>query len=303
MNLAPYAAEEVALPVPRRSALEVARDVLALTKPRITLVVLLTTASGIKLAHGRMSGIGWLCALVGTALLVGSANALNMWLERDVDGRMERTRNRPLPAGRLAPAVAVWFGAALSVVSLPILWLGTNRLATALGAVALVSYVLIYTPLKRRSMRALWVGAVPGAIPPLLGYAAVTGRIDWAGFSLFALLFVWQIPHFLAIASFRTDEYTRAGLKVAPAVLGPRGTDWMIVRYSLLLVAVSVWPYAVGLGGKAYLAVAAAFGAGWLLVAWRGFGAADRPKAARGLFAWSVLYLVVVFGTMVAVGG
>ncbi len=300
--MAPVVARADALAPVRRGALDVARDLFALTKPRITLVVLITAAGGMKLAHGKPALATWLYTMIGTALVVGSANALNMYWERDVDGKMERTRNRPLPAGRLQPAVALWFGIALAVVSLPMLTLGVNAMTALLAAVALVSYVLLYTPMKRHSVRALWVGAVPGAIPPLLGFTAVRGKLDWVGIALFAILFVWQIPHFLAISIFRADDYARAGLKVVPVEKGDRFTNHMIVRYSLALVAVSIWPFALGMGGRAYLAIAVALGAAWLFIALRVFGAPSRVRFARSLFGFSILYLVVLFGSLVALG-
>jgi protoheme IX farnesyltransferase len=287
---------------PRASVGRVARDLVTLTKPRITFIVLVTAAGGMKLAPGVATGLTWLWAMLGTALVVGSANALNMWLERDVDGLMERTKKRPLPQGTLPPNLALAFGIALAIVSLPMLSLGVNGITGLLGAVALVSYVLIYTPLKRRSIRALWVGAVPGAIPPLLGWTAVTGRIDRGGVALFALLFLWQIPHFLAISIFRAADYARAGLKVVPVELGDRETDGMMVRYSLALLLASLWPLFEGIGGKAYLVVALSLGAIFVGMSAREARDASRPKWAKRVFAYSIVYLVVIFGTLVAQG-
>ncbi len=286
----------------RPSALRVARDLVTLTKPRITFIVLITAAGGMKLAPGVASAATWLWAMIGTALVVGSANALNMWLERDVDAKMERTKDRPLPRGRLSANLALDFGLSLAVVSLPLLSLGVNRVTGVLGAVALVSYVLIYTPLKRRSIRALWVGAVPGAIPPLLGWTAVTGRVDSAGVALFSLLFLWQIPHFLAISIFRADDYARAGLKVVPGELGDRETDGMMVRYTLALVLVSLWPLFEGIGGKLYLAIALTLGAVFVGMSALKARRTARAKWARRVFAYSILYLVAIFGTLVAQG-
>lgn len=287
---------------PRAGAARIARDLVTLTKPRITFIVLVTAAGGMKLAPGVASGMTWLWAMLGTALVVGSANALNMWLERDVDGLMERTKKRPLPQGTLSPNLALAFGVALAIVSLPMLSLGVNAVTGVLGAIALVSYVLIYTPLKRRSIRALWVGAVPGAIPPLLGWTAVTGRVDRAGVALFALLFLWQIPHFLAISIFRAGDYERAGLKVVPVELGDRETDGMMVRYSLALLLVSLWPLFEGIGGKVYLAVALLLGAVFVAMSAREARHENRPKWAKRVFAYSIVYLVVIFGTLVAQG-
>ena len=302
--MAPIATATESLRV-RRGALDIARDLVALTKPRITLVVLITAAGGMKLAAGHGSGRTWLMTMLGTALVVGAANALNMWMERDVDALMARTRNRPLPAGRLAPATALWFGVALAVVSLPMLTFGVNAMTGLLGAIALVSYVLLYTPMKRHSIRALWVGAVPGAIPPLLGWTAITGRIDSAGLSLFAILFVWQIPHFLAISLFRQTDYANAGLKVVPAVKGERATKFMMLRYSLIMVAVSLWPVHEKLGGLAYAIVALVLSSMFVAACAVGFKklAPARDRWARGVFVFSIFYLVFLFGTLVLLGG
>jgi len=298
--------EQVAPASARRSALQTARDLVTLTKPRITVIVLVTAAGGMKLASSRggapIAGMTWLATLIGTALVVGSANALNMWWERDVDGKMERTKNRPLPAGRLSANAALLFGLMLGVVSLPILFFGVNPITGLLGAIALVSYVLLYTPMKRHSVRALWVGAIPGAIPPLLGWTAVTGRIDAAGVALFSILFLWQIPHFLAISIFRADDYARAGLKVVPVELGDRATNGMMVRYTLALLAVTVWPYLVGVGGKVYLVSAIALGAMFLNLAARAYRVPVEKRIgwARGVFGYSILYLVILFAVLVA---
>lgn len=288
---------------PSRSALAVARDLVSLTKPRITVIVLVTAAAGMKLAaKAPIAGMLWLWTLLGTALVVGSANALNMWWERDVDGKMARTKDRPLPAGRLSANVALAFGLFLAVVSLPILFLGVNPMTGLLGAVALVSYVLLYTPMKRHSVRALWVGAIPGAIPPLLGWTAITGRMDAAGVALFSILFLWQIPHFLAISIFRAEDYARAGLKVVPVELGDRATNGMMVRYTVALLAVTIWPYLVGVGGKVYLAVALALGGIFLALAARAFRMAGDKRIgwARGVFGYSILYLVILLAVLVA---
>lgn len=289
--------------VAQRSVASVARDLVSLTKPRITVIVLVTAAAGMKLAaHGPIPGMVWLWTLLGTAVVVGSANALNMWWERDTDGKMARTKDRPLPAGRLSANAALVFGLLLGAVSLPILFFGVNPLTGLLGAIALVSYVLLYTPMKRHSVRALWVGAIPGAIPPLLGWTAITGRLDPAGIALFSILFLWQIPHFLAISIFRAEDYARAGLKVVPVELGDRATNAMMVRYTVALLAVTVWPYLVGVGGKIYLAVALALGGMFLVLASRAFRTAGDKRIgwARGVFGYSILYLVVLFAVLVA---
>ena len=285
-----------------RGVIDVVRDLFALTKPRITLIVLVTAACGMKLAHRAIDGRTWLWTLLGTSLIVGAANALNMWLERDTDSLMSRTRNRPIPAGRIAPSVALWFGVVLAVASLPMLALGVNALTAVLGVVALASYVLVYTPMKRWSILALWVGAVPGAIPPLLGWAAARGRIDLAGVSLFAILFVWQIPHFLAIAVFRADDYANAGLKVMPVERGDRATNAAILGWSIALAALGLAPLWLGLGGIVYAVVAFVLGAAFVAASAMGFRkvGARRIRWARGVFAFSIVWLVAVFTALVA---
>ena len=180
-----------------------------------------TGAAGACLAPGHPPA-GRLClSLVGTALIVGSANALNMWWERDVDALMRRTRNRPLPAGRMSPDVAIIFGLALALIAAPMLFL-VNAMTGVLGLVALVTYVLVYTPLKRHTHLALLVGAVPGAMPPLLGWTTATGSIGLGGLLLFGVCFLWQLPHFAAITIFRAEDYARAGLQVVSVQLGER---------------------------------------------------------------------------------
>src|SRR5262249_54898266 len=178
------------------------RDVIALTKPRITSTVLLTTAGGLWLARGHVSNVTLACTMVGTELVVGGANALNMVIERDIDGLMKRTKDRPLPAGRMSPRFALIFGIALSVASVPVLAFGVNATTALLAVLANLLYVLAYTPLKQRSHWALQVGAVPGAIPPLLGWTAATGRVDAGGLVLFGILFFSHIPPLLSITLF-----------------------------------------------------------------------------------------------------
>lgn len=282
----------------------VTRDVIALTKPRITATVTLTTFGGLWLASER-EGIAAsaplvVATLLGTAMVVGGANALNMYLERDSDAFMGRTRARPLPAGRLAPVVALALGLWLSAISIPLLTFVVHPLTGLLAGIALVSYVLLYTPMKRRSTASLVVGAVPGAIPPLLGWSAATGRLDGPGLVLFGIMFCWQIPHFLAIATFRREEYARAGLKVLPKERGDRVTRHHIVRWlaALVLVSFLLVPYQVG--GVPYLVAAAGLGAAFFAVGAWGLRADAGVRWARLLFAVSMVYLVGLFAALVA---
>jgi protoheme IX farnesyltransferase len=276
-----------------------ARDVLALTKPRISVLSVATAAAGLGLAPGSASARLWLLALAGTLLLVGSASTLNMYLERDVDGRMRRTRGRPLPAGRLAPAVALWFGLAQAAIAIPMLALGANLVTGALGALALVLYVLVYTPLKRVTTWSLVIGAVPGAMPPLLGWTAATGSITAPAAALFAVLFFWQVPHFLAIALFRGDEYAAAGLKTMPAERGEAATKRALLAYLVAQVVATVCLFATGLGGALYLAGAIALGAGMLALGAAGFRPAAGEAWARRFFFATIAYLPVLLALLV----
>jgi protoheme IX farnesyltransferase len=271
------------------------RDFVALAKPRITLMVIVTTAGGLFLAPTRVDLRTVVCTLLGVALIVAGANALNMVIERDVDRHMTRTRNRPLPAGRLTPKQALVFGVALSVVSVPILAFGVNALTAFLAVLANVIYVLAYTPLKQRSHLALEVGAIPGAIPPLLGWTAAMNRVDGAALVLFAILFVWQLPHFHAIALFRREEYARAGLLVLPNVRGDDATKHAIVRYLALLLAVSLLLFPLGVAHRVYLFTALGLGLGFFGWGCWGLRPSSGRRWARSLFGISIVYLVLLF--------
>jgi len=277
-----------------RDLSETIRDVVSLAKPRITLMVLITTAGGLALAGGVDLRTA-IFTLVGVALVVGSANTLNCWLERDSDRLMTRTMNRPLPARRLSPSVALYFGLVLGGISIPLLTLGVNRLTGLLAAIALVSYVGVYTPLKQVTPAALLVGSVPGALPPLIGWTAVTGRLEWAGIALFAVLFFWQLPHFIAIAIFRQEEYTRAGIKVLPAVRGLRVAKVHAVMHSLFLLAATLSLVPLNVAGTPYLVVALLLGGGMTALCIRGFAKDSGHRWARQLFFASLLYLPLLF--------
>ena len=285
----------------RSRAGTLARDLVALTKPRITLLVLLTGAAGMGLAPGggSSSAKGWpmWLSLVGTALIVGSANALNMWWERDIDGLMSRTKSRPLPAGRMAPDVALAFGLFLALVATPMLF-AVNVATGVLGLVALVSYVVIYTPMKRYTWLALLVGAIPGAMPPLMGWTTVTGTLDIGGLLLFGILFLWQVPHFAAITLFRRNDYANAGLKVVSVDRGERGAKHVVVVYTVLLVATTLMLFPFHVAGVYYVAVAAVLGAGFLALGVRGLFAGAGARWAKQLFAYSIVYLVVLLAAM-----
>jgi protoheme IX farnesyltransferase len=281
------------------------RDVIALTKPRITLMVMITAAGGLFLSQrapdvAPLTAATVLSTLLGTALIVAGANALNMYIERDIDRRMDRTKNRPLPAGRLAPRVALWVGVVLSALAVPILAIGANPLTALLAVIANLLYVLAYTPLKQHSHWALHVGAVPGAIPPLLGWTAGTGHIDAAGAILFALLFLWQIPHFIAITLFRKADYARAGLVVMPNVTGELAARHTIVRWIFACVAASLLVVPLGIAHRGYLIAATLLGAMFFSLGCYGLKAGSGRGWAKLLFAYSIVYLTLVFGALVA---
>jgi protoheme IX farnesyltransferase len=278
-----------------------ARDFLALTKPRLNLLVLVTTLAGLFL--GSPAGVALALAfhtLVGTALVAGGAAALNQVWERETDRRMRRTSNRPLPRGRLGVTEGIWFGVVLSIAGLVELALGATAAAAAVAAATLISYVLVYTPLKPRTSLATLVGAVPGALPPVIGWAAATGDITLPAIVLFGIVFFWQMPHFLAIAWLYKDDYAKAGIPLLP-VVEPDGrrTGRQALLYTAALWPVSLLPALVGLAGAPYSAVATSLGIVfiWLSAVF----ARDRSSAAaRQLFLFSITYLPLLLGALVA---
>ena len=276
-------------------------DFLALTKPRLNLLVLMTTLGGLYLAAPRDVPLLLLVhTLVGTALVAGGASALNQVWERDRDGLMRRTRRRPLPGGRLRIAEGTWFGIALSVIGLFELALKVNIVSAAVAAATLVSYVLVYTPLKTRTSLSTIVGAFPGALPPVIGWAAASGRIALPAVVLFGIIFFWQMPHFLAIAWLYRDDYARAGFPLLP-VLEPDGrrTGRQALLYAAVLWPVSLLAVVVGLGGAFYAVIATALG--FALIALAASFARERSVAtARRLFIFSITYLPLLWAALVA---
>lgn len=275
-----------------------ATDVVALVKPRIMVMALLTAAGAMSLAPATIGVGAMLALLAGTGLIVGSANTLNMWLERDIDCLMSRTKNRPLPGQRLHPSTALWFGAAEGALALPVLLLA-GVVPAALGLVALLLYVGVYTPMKQRSHWSTFIGAVPGAMPALMGWTAATGRIDVPGLAVFGVLFFWQIPHTHAIGIYRQREYEAAGLKTLPGTHGPRAARLSIVSYLFVQVMVSILPAMLGVAGTAYLVTAIVLGAMVLVQAIAGDGSA---KWARNVFLASIVYMPILFAMMVVAG-
>lgn len=276
----------------------VVRSYWDLSKPAITRMVLITTGLGVIAAPGSVRYTDLVPTVIGTGLVVAGANALNMFLERDSDRHMSRTKTRPLPSGRLLPDEALTFGVLVSVVGLMVLSSFVSGLAVGLAAFALLSYVLVYTPLKRVSSIALYVGAVPGALPPAIGYTAVTGSFDRLAASLFLILLIWQIPHFLAITLFRHEEYARAGLRVLPVERGLEHTRRATVAWALILLLTTLLPVALGLGSTAYFVTALASGLAFTAYSVRCL-LSGETSVARKLFFSSMPHLVLVMATFV----
>lgn len=271
-----------------------------LFKARLTSLVLLTTLVGFYL--GQRDGMSWLLlvnTLMGTGLLACGAAALNQYLERDFDALMERTADRPLPAGRIQPQMVVVLGGVISVAGLLWLAFGANLLTAVLGAVTLISYLFIYTPLKRKTTLNTAIGAIPGALPPLMGWTAARGDLSTEGWALFAILFFWQLPHFLAIAWMYREDYARGGFVMLPLVDrdGAR-TGRSAVSHTLGLLPVSLSPFVFQVSGALYLFGALALGLVFLWCSLRFARQLDHLSARRLFFA-SILYLPLLLGLMV----
>jgi protoheme IX farnesyltransferase len=276
-------------------------DFVTLTKPRLNLLVLVTTLAGLYLASPSGVETALLVnTLVGTALVAGGAAALNQVWERRTDGLMRRTSQRPLPGGRLGTGEGTSFGVLLSAIGLAQLVLAVNLTAAAVAGATLISYVLVYTPLKLRTSLATLVGAIPGALPPVIGWTAATGSISLPALVLFGIVFCWQMPHFLAIAWLYRDEYARAGIPLLP-VVEPDGrrTGQQALIYAAALWPVSLLPAVVGLAGVAYLMVATALGLLFVWLALR-FARERSMPTARTLFLFSITYLPLLLGALVA---
>ena len=275
-------------------------DYIQLTKPRITWLILMST--GVGFYFGAGSGWSWLVLLhtiIGTGLIASGTAALNQWWEREADARMARTKKRPLPGHRISPVKALWFAIALSVAGFVELWFGANVLTAVLGAFTLATYLFVYTPLKQRTPHSTTVGAIPGAMPPVIGYAAANGALTIEAWTLFAILFLWQFPHFYSIAWMYRDDYSRAGIKMLPVVdeTGER-TARQILIYALVLLPVSLAPTFLHMSGMLYLAGAALLS---LMYLYYGFRiTSDRTRgAARQVLLASIAYLPLLYGLMI----
>lgn len=270
-------------------------DLVELTKPRITLMVALTAALGYFLAdEGPIDYLRFIHAILGTALLSSGASALNQLIEKETDALMRRTAERPLPAGRISSDIVFYYGTGLSILGLLELALGTNALTALLGAATLAGYLVVYTPMKRVSSLATVVGAVPGAVPPMMGWTAATNDIGFGAWALFGILFLWQLPHFLAIAWMYRNDYARGGFPMLP-VLDPTGkrTGRQAVLWGAALIPVSLTPSALGLAGATYFVGALALGLAFLGSCFA-FAKAVSAQTARRVLRVSIVYLPVI---------
>jgi protoheme IX farnesyltransferase len=276
-------------------------DFVELTKPRITTLVVLTALVGFVMASpAAPATLPLLFVLAGTGLVAAGASTLNMVLERDTDARMHRTRSRPLAAGRMRAPEAIAFGLGLTTLGLAGLFSLSGPLPAAVAFVTWFTYLFCYTPLKRRTSLSTLVGAVPGALPPVIGWAAARGAIDGGAFVLFAILFLWQVPHFLAIAWIYREDYARGGLPMLPVVDAPgRLTGRQTVAHAFALLLVSLLPTGLGMAGRVYLAGALLLGVAFLAFSIR-LAVLRTVAAARALFLASVLYLTALCALLVA---
>jgi protoheme IX farnesyltransferase len=274
-------------------------DYVELTKPKVQSLLLFTTVTTMEIAGNPSVGkIALTC--LGGYLSAGGAAAVNHYYDRDIDARMKRTSSRPIPAGRIAPRAALAFGCSLAALSFVLLSLTVNVLAASLSLAGFVGYVGVYTVwLKRRTPQNIVIGGAAGAIPPLVGWAAVRGSLAWTAVYLFAIVFYWTPPHFWALSLLMKDEYARVGVPMMPVVRGERETRRQIVLYTLLLYAISQLPFCAGAFGVVYLVASMGLGLAFIGGAIRLYRRADRLAALR-LYLFSLAYLALLFGAMVA---
>ncbi|RJF93551.1 heme o synthase [Sphingomonas cavernae] len=281
------------------------RDFLALTKPRVMSLVVFTGLCGLLVAPQHIHPVLGFTAILCIALGAGAAGALNQWYEADIDAKMKRTANRPLPAGRMDRQSALHFGVGLSFFSVILMGMATNWLAAAILAASILFYVLVYTIwLKPRTPQNIVIGGAAGAFPPVIGWAAVTGDVATLPLLLFALVFLWTPPHFWALALFVKTDYAAAGIPMLPVVAGERTTRRQILIYSLPMAAAAVAPWALGLAGALYGVAAVLLTAIFLFmaaqIAFRTSGDGDLMRPEKRLFGFSILYLFLLFGALVA---
>jgi len=271
------------------------RDFLTLLKPRVMSLVVFTALAGMLLAPGSQHPVLAVVAILCIAVGAGASGAINMWVDRDIDALMSRTRNRPIPAGRVAPNVALGFGISLAVASVSIMALAVNGMAAGLLAFTIFFYVVIYSiGLKRRTPQNIVIGGAAGAFPPMIGWAAVGGDVTWASVVLFAIIFLWTPPHFWALALYKRGDYDKAGVPMLPVVSGRRATAWQILAYTAVLLPVTLVPCFIGLSGAVYGAGAIALGlifVGYAVAVIRDVS----ERSARRMFSFSILYLFLIF--------
>jgi protoheme IX farnesyltransferase len=283
--------------VARPRARQVVRDYVALTKPKVQSLLLLTTVTTMYIAGDPSLGLV-LVTLLGGSLSAGGAGAVNHWYDRDIDVQMERTADRPVASGRVAPAHALTFGLALGALSIVVLAIGANPLAAALSFAGFAGYVLVYTVwLKRRTPQNIVIGGAAGAMPPLVAWAATTGELSGLAFYLFAIVFFWTPPHFWALSLLMKNEYARVGVPMLPVVRGEAETRRQILLYSVLLYMVTQLPFSAGGFGVIYLASSLALNAVLIGYAVRLYRRPERRNALR-LYLFSLLYLALLFGSM-----
>ncbi|MBL27319.1 MAG: protoheme IX farnesyltransferase [Rhodospirillaceae bacterium] len=275
-----------------------ASDFFALLKPRVMSLVLFTGVVGLVLAPGDLHPVLAFVALLCIAVGAGASGAINMWFDRDIDAEMTRTRRRPIPMGRVDPQDALGYGVALAVGSVALMGLVVNWVAAALLALTVAFYVFVYTMwLKRRTPQNIVIGGAAGALPPVIGWAAVTGDVSLAPLVLFLIIFMWTPPHFWALALFRSEDYARVGVPMLPVVAGPEATRKQILLYTLLLVPITLLPWGMGICGWLYGVGASVLGALFIVCAVRvRMTEDDRP--ARQMFGYSILYLFLLFALM-----
>src|SRR3984893_2811203 len=280
-------------------------DYVEILKPRVVSLVVFTGLVGLVLAPGHIHPILAAVAVLCIAVGAGAAGAINMWYERDIDALMQRTAGRPLPAGRMMPGEALGFGAVLATGAVLVMGLAANWVAAELLALTIGFYVLVYTIwLKRRTPQNIVIGGAAGAFPPIIGWAAVTGDIGWGAIALFAIIFFWTPPHFWALSLYRSGEYATAGVPMLPVVAGPHQTKRQMLLYTLLLSPVTAAPWLLGVSGVLYAALALLLSVvftGSAIRVWRD----ESHRSARRMFAFSLLYLFLIFSLLLAdrVGG
>ena len=276
-------------------------DYIGLMKPRVMSLVVFTAFVGLMIAPGHLHPVIATTALLCIAVGAGAAGALNMWYDADIDMRMERTAKRPIPVGRVAPGEALAFGLTLASFSVVVLGLLVNVVAGALLAATIGFYVLVYTMwLKRRTPQNIVIGGAAGALPPVIGWAAVTGSVAVEPILLFLIIFFWTPPHFWALSLYRTEDYARAGVPMLPVVVGETETRRQILLYSLLLAPLGTAPWLLGFAGPVYGLAAVAAGAMMVALALRLRRERDGHTASKQMFAFSILYLFLLFAMLLA---